>query len=234
MARGIDMSKRLILTVLVCLGLVISAALGFVVARDSMQQAAQQAEAIRQAQEVAAQEKARLEKAFEDILNTMIRDVAEQVRAYKTERTVLGELVNPENLGDPSYVSENYALIQSLGPALRARMDSLMMIFETADNRVQTLLLEQPENIRAPVLAKWEEMKDRNMQPYIAYFSSEEEVLRAYEALMEFYYLKQNFFTVDTQSNALIFAKPEDADREAVLREALSLARAKQAGEAGR
>lgn len=151
-----------------------------------------------------------LEKKFETLLNEFLQSVNEKAQAYKNERKVLAELVKPENLRDPAYVEQNYQLMKTTIPSLRLRIDDLMLVFEGTEVRVAALVSGQPEEVGKRIVQEWRKLKQEQTALYVSFFEIEEEVLRTFESLMEFYYLKRGSYKFDSVNNQILFDKPED------------------------
>jgi hypothetical protein len=155
-------------------------------------------------------QKPSLEKSFEILLNDMLQDVQRELRAYKDQRKILADMVKPENLRDPSYVEENYRMMQELGPRLRLQMQSVMDIFNRADRNVSALLENEPDIKRQDILENWKNLKTLYVVPYMDYFRIETEILTVYEDLMTFYFVHAGDFRFDSQSFSLLYDKETD------------------------
>ena len=155
-------------------------------------------------------EESSLEKQFDALLNEFLKSVDEKAQAYKNERRVLAELVRPENLRDPAYVEQNYQLMKTTVPSLRLQIDDLMLVFENTEARVTALISGQPEEIGGPIAQEWQKLKQEQAVLYVSFFEIEEEMLRTFESLMEFYYIKQGSYKFDSVNNEILFDNPED------------------------
>jgi uncharacterized membrane protein len=154
-----------------------------------------------------------LEDQFETLFNTMLRDVESNIRAYRQQRKVFEALAQEENILDPAYIAENYALMQSMGPQLRIQIGNILAIFDKADSDFQKLLEKYPQSERTKTLESWQALQFQSVQPYRDYFRIEEEILSAYEDLMTFYYVNAQSFSFDRDLGVIIFAAPEQKSR---------------------
>lgn len=160
-----------------------------------------------------------LERQFEEFLNKFLKNIHDGMVSYKKERKMLIELVGPANLREPVYVEENYKLAQQLMPSLRQKMADVIGIFEVAQGEVEALLLGQPEAVRARIVQEWEELKRVQGQAYMDFFTTENDLLTAYQSLMDFYYEKRAVFKANPDARKVIFENAGDADEEKRLKQ---------------
>ena len=127
-----------------------------------------------------------LPQRFEDLLNGLLGSVNTAMNEYKAERKALVETLNPVNLRDPSYVEENWKIMQELTPSLIKRMEDVPKLFENAESQINELLANQPEKARQIILQKWNILEKTQGEAYIEYFAYEFQLVSAYHDLMKF------------------------------------------------
>lgn len=177
-----------------------------------------EAERVKAEQEAQDRKDEELRAAFEDFLNGFLREVEKGALEYRQRRQILASLVRPENLKTPEYAQENASLAESTILALHIQMDEIMGAFARADEKISALTPGLSEAGRAIVEAKWQEVRKKQQDQFAAYFASERDVLAAYKALVDFYAVKKDAFTVDVESGEIRFAAPEDQAQAAELR----------------
>ncbi len=161
-----------------------------------------------------ALESPELRTNFNAFLEKFLKSVETGMADYKAERKVLVEAAGPLNLRQPEYVEENYSMSKQLTSSLRVRIDHILHIFREAEADVGTLLTNEPAEVRRAISEEWSQLKQKQEKVYIDYFAVENELLAAYDDLMNFYYAKRYEFQVDVDSSAFVFKLPED-DAEA-------------------
>ncbi len=132
---------------------------------------------------------------------------------YKNQRKILIEAVKPVNLRSPEYVKENYALVQSVAPELRQKMDALMQVFAQTGVQVESLVSTEDPETRDAVLAKWKAMENEQVGKYISFFEAEEKNIQAYEALISFLHETATDFAVDLENDAIVYKNPQSEAR---------------------
>lgn len=165
---------------------------------------------------------------FDEILKTFLADVNKAVGEYRAERKIIVESVKPENLQEPAYVEENYDMVRALLPSLRKRKDVIFNAFDVTEVKVQELVAMQPEADRQPILDQWAKLKQEQMNLYQNFFTAEDEIIKAYDNLLTFYYSKRYEFTVDLEKNTIVFKTPEDNDRARLMQDTVASLHAKQ------
>lgn len=160
-----------------------------------------------------------LQEQFADFLKIFLDDVEKGMKAYRDERRVLVDALRVENLREPAYVDENYALVKKIIPSLQDKMDYVASIFEAAEIRVNELLTNQPEDIRLAALQKWDELKHTQGKVYADYFTVETALLKAYEDLIEFYLVKKGQYSFNIETGEMEFKNADDAAQEKRLRQ---------------
>lgn len=160
--------------------------------------------------ELVLPENATIEQRFEFTLNTMLRGVATKTREYKKQRKVLKELTKEENLGNKTYVAENFQILQELVPELREKAGEILGVFEKADAEIRALAGQQPEEARTVILEKWQAMKREQAGAYEAFFRYEHDVIQAHDRLLRFYFNKQEAYSTDPVTGAIVFENEND------------------------
>jgi hypothetical protein len=180
-----------------------------------------------------AAQKTRAEQ-FEKILNTLLDDVRMKATAYKQDRKVLGELVQPINLEKPEYITENMAVMERLIASLRMTADDIMAAFEKADKMFKETLSGADADSQARLSKEWAEMTSTHIQTYVAFFAHEEKLMAAHKELMTFYAENAETMTYNAETDSLDFADENLAAQNETLRaviKALYLDQAKSLSE---
>ncbi|GJL84979.1 MAG: hypothetical protein DHS20C02_07540 [Micavibrio sp.] len=154
-----------------------------------------------------------IEKQFENFLNDFLRGVNTQIKDYKKQRKILAEAIRPVNLRSPTYVEENYTLVQQTAPELRSKMEVLMQTFSRAKEDIESLLSSQPPETRNAILKEWQKMEEKQVSAYISFFMIEEDLIVTHEQLMSFYDQTSATFSVDVSSGEIVFENVEDEVR---------------------
>jgi hypothetical protein len=168
------------------------------------------------------------EQRIETILNAFLASVQDKGQDYKNRRKVVAELVRPENLTTTAYVQENQKMMQTLVPELKAKTDEIMGVFNTTETQIREALADQPPERQQSVLDKWRSVRDQQATHYLAFFASEQDVLQAYQGLMQFYNDKQGAYSFDQSTGILLFTDPADKTQEQVLRDRIAELETKQ------
>ena len=169
--------------------------------------------------EQAVAEQQAFHQKFEDVLNGFLKSVQTKAVDYKNRRKVITELVKPENLGQAAYVQENQQLMTTLVPELKVKMDEIMAVFNEAETSIRETIATQPAEKQEGILNDWRAVRDKQASHYLAFFASEQDILGAYQELMNFYQAKQGAYTYDESTLSLLFNNPADKPQERTLRE---------------
>lgn len=153
---------------------------------------------------------ASLEKRFEVVLNKMLRDVAKKAAQYQEQRKIITQVANPDSFYDKAYVAENFQVFRDVIPSLNKASSEILDIFLQADLDVKNLIKDKPEDLRKPILDKWQALKQEQAGSYQRFFELESEVIEAYERLMRFYFIKRDFYDVDVDTGEIIFQNDSD------------------------
>jgi hypothetical protein len=195
----------------IALGLVCLGGGGFVLVQEYQKSQAEQAalKAIEEERAAAAQE-------YEDLLNAFIKDMATQAGAYKIQRKVLREIARPYNFEKPEYAKESYEEFMSeIAPGLRRQAIQVMNVFDIFGAKLELASMDKPAEMKDYINQKWQEMKSDTGKNYISYFEKEEVILKAYEELLRFYFVKSK--TLKATEAEVTFENPEDKAQEQVL-----------------
>lgn len=149
-------------------------------------------------------------QAFEDFLNDFLKQVATEAQAYKQRRTVLVSLLQPENLKNSAYIQENEKLAEETTQGLQAQMDKIMSAFDQGDQKVAELVEHFAPEDRAGILESWKTQRDKRANQFLAYFTSEQEIIGAYNELLKLYADKRDAMSVDVANKKIMFTNPED------------------------
>ena len=186
-------------------------------AEIQMEQERVAAEEKREAEERAAQRAALLQK-FEDFLNNFLQGVYSEVQEYKTSRSVMDALLEPDNLRDADYIAENAQMADSTSMSLQLQMNDILNTFEDADVRIQELLSQLDEETQVRLQARWDNMRNENVSKLVTFFDTEQEILSAQLGLIRFYNDNRAEMSVDTENDRVLFEDVTLQEEEAMLR----------------
>lgn len=167
----------------------------------------------------AAAEQQAFNKKFDEVMDGFVKTVQARAIDYKNRRKVITELVKPENLGQAAYVQENQQLMTTLVPELKVKMDEIMAVFNDAETNIRQTISTQPPEKQEEIINQWRSVRDKQASHYLAFFASEQDILGAYQDLMNFYQAKQGGYTYDESTLSLLFNNPADKPQEHALRE---------------
>lgn len=170
------------------------------------------------AAEAKKQETEVLNKAFEVFLNDFLARVHGEVVEYRQGRVVLNDLGKPENLREAEYIEENARMAEATVMALQLKMNDIMALFDEADSAIQPLLEQFDEEDRVLVSKTWSDVRVKNAEHFMAYFTSEQQILNAQLKLIEFYNENSGILRVDDAQKHILFDSVEKQEEEALLR----------------
>lgn len=160
-------------------------------------------------------------KEYEDILNSFVKDVAAEVKAYKLSRMVLKEMVKPHNYVNPEYAKVNYLEYKNnIQPLLLKQSQKVLSIFDLSGAKLDAALDDKPEDTRLFIRTKWLAMRDNEYRNYQAYFDADAKLLKAYEELFRFYYVKSKKYQI--VNDAFVFSDPSDQAAELELQKIIA------------
>ncbi|MEM7651254.1 MAG: hypothetical protein AAF204_04140 [Pseudomonadota bacterium] len=175
--------------------------------------AEQQAEEERKAEELAA-----LRLEFREFLDDFLVKIQTEVREYKKQREVLAGLTKPANLRQTEYIEENARLAESTVLGLQLQMETVMGLFETADEDAKTLIAKFEESERVAIEEDWASLRDENIEKFTDYFTIEQDLMMAHLALIEFYNENKDALEVDVINSRVVFDDVQKQEKEALLR----------------
>jgi hypothetical protein len=154
-------------------------------------------------------------QGFEDILNGFVGDFAKRMTVYKKQRRILREITQSYNFENLEDAGQNYNLfIKEMAPMLRKASIDVMDIFPETEARILALLEGEAKEERAIIFDEWQGMKREQSAVYIRFFENEDALLQAYERLLKFYYVHANLYVVESDTGEILFARPEDEEKE--------------------
>ena len=112
-------------------------------------------------------------------------------------------------------------MMRSLSVELNKQMDDIMRAFKDADIEMNKMTTGRPEAERKNTLQAWDNLKERQGQSYVALFTAEEDIIKAYQNLMDFYYERRGIFVYDGQGE-LIFQNQISKTQETALIKAIA------------
>ena len=191
---------------------------GYILYQNNQQKQAEIAQKLAEAEALKAEQEAALKAEFDDFLKNFLGDIKTHVAEYKKQRQVLEGLSKPSNLRQIEYVEENARLAEGTVMGLQLQMDTVMGLFETADSDIRELIGQFAEEQRAPVTEQWEKLRDENIEKFTLYFTTEQDLMMANLALVEFYNTHREAMEVDVINERVIFDTVELQEQEALLR----------------
>lgn len=169
---------------------------------------------------------AEIEALFELYLDQFKEELKVKAKEYKKSRSLLKEIFSPYNFETPEYTKENYTIFkEQITPNLRGKSGEIINIFERYQKIITENLGNKDSEISKLFLSQWQEMSRKQLGNYINFFTKEEQLIQAYEELMEFYYVHSNLFKVDIENNEIIFERAQDKETETILREQIKVLR---------
>ncbi len=160
----------------------------------------------------------KLNKLFKKYLNDFRNDLSKQAKSYKESRLLLNEILSPINFETPEYSKENYYFFRNyIAPNLRKKSDNIINIFEKYNNQLNKDFKNFDNNITKIFFEKWKKMSHEQISKYIDFFIKEEEIIKAYEDIIKFYYIHSNLMKFNEEKNELIFTKKEYKIKEQIL-----------------
>ena len=163
---------------------------------------------------------------FELYLDNFKSDLKIKAKEYKNNRMLLKKIFSPYNFETAEYTKENYDLFKThVAPDLRGKAGEIINIFDDYQKKIAHDLGSKNSEISQLFLSQWQEMSRDQLSNYIDFFTKEEQLIQAYEELIEFYYVHSNLFKVDMEKNEFIFEREQDKETEAILREQISVLR---------
>ena len=191
---------------------------GYILYQNNQQKQAEIAQKMAEAEALKAEQEAALKAEFDDFLKTFLADIRTHVADYKKQRKVLESLSKPTNLRQAEYVEENARLAESTMMGLQLQMETVMGLFEKADEDIQGLIGKFTEEQQVLVTKQWEKLRDENIEKFTLYFTTEQDLMMANLALVEFYNAHRDVMEVDVINERVIFDTVELQEEEAMLR----------------
>ena len=191
---------------------------GYILYQNNQQKQAEIAQKMAEAEALKAEQEAALKAEFDDFLKTFLADIRTHVADYKKQRKVLESLSKPTNLRQAEYVEENARLAESTMMGLQLQMETVMGLFEKADEDIQGLIGKFTEEQQVLVTKQWEKLRDENIEKFTLYFTTEQDLMMANLALVEFYNTHRDVMEVDVINERVIFDTVELQQQEAMLR----------------
>ena len=198
---------------------------GYILYEDNKRKQAEiaQAEAEERAAEeeaarIAAEEEAARKQAFEDFLNTFLKDVHGKMRDYQKARKVVDDLDNPSNLAKAEYARENAEFAKQTIMDLELQMGEVMLSFEQADQEAEKLIAGFDEDEQAGIREKWEEVHGKYVEDFTQFFAMDQDILRAQLNLLQFYSENNEELFVNLNTNRVLFESAELTAKEQELK----------------
>lgn len=182
------------------------------------------------AEEAAARHAASIRGQFETTLNTLLDDVAGQVRDYTKTRKIITDLVRPENLRNPDYIAENYAIAMDMVPQMTNRMNRLFETINAADTRIKALVGDDDIQNADIILERWDHVKEEQLAKYTDYFAFEQELLDRYVRLLKIYNEGRDTYFVDVSNSVLTLEDERLEARARIIRGEIETLQKAQAG----
>ncbi len=159
-----------------------------------------------------AKQKREMQALFDVYLKQFVLDLKQGVQRYKKARKIIYDLVQPYNFETPEYARENYKIFtENVAPTLRQESDNVIGIFAYYQALLETDLQNKDGSIQQEFSNEWKAMSSEQAGVYVNFFTSQEELLRAYEELIKFYYVYSKLYDVDVEENEFSFKRDQDA-----------------------
>lgn len=146
-----------------------------------------------------------VEKQFEGMLNTFLKDLASKSSSYKDSRKALGDLIKPENIREEAFLEENKAFAENLILEMEGQMDGIIASFDKADQEIKALLSTNPGVDEQVILNKWKSVKDERMENYMSFFLLEKDYLKKHIDILELLIRSKGQFQIDVINNTIVF-----------------------------
>jgi cell division protein FtsB len=187
----------------------------FAIAGGAVFYVAQRAEEARQQQvlEDLKKQRAAAVKEYEDLLTGFVRDMGQEMKAYKTQRTVLREITRTHNFESKSDAQQNYEEYKAMiVPGLTAQADKVLAVFDRYGQKIEEILKPKPEDTRLFLQSRWMTMRDKEYQNYKMFFEADKRVLMGYQELLKFY--ADRFESYKIVEDKFVFNDPQDLKAE--------------------
>lgn len=160
---------------------------------------------------------------FDKLLNAMIDELAVHAKDYRKQRIVLKETIHPLNFEKPELAQESYDVFtKDIAPLLRKSADTTIEIFQTYDKKAKAMLATMPETLKAELQIDWDALQKKQLEDYVAFFTKEDELIRAHQTLIKFYVTHVGTYTLDEAGEHLVFDNETDAQQEQKLRDTIA------------
>lgn len=182
------------------------------------------------APDAAHQGEVSLSQHFEAALNTLLIDVQNKAKLYRTQRATLFELTSPQTLGQASDINAHYQDVQRRVALLRATIDDIMLSFENANAAVEDLLYHnvEDEDKRQALLESWHAMKTEQVSSYLDFFDIEEQIITAQLNLMAIYDAHAGDIVYDSTRGALTLTDQQAQNQTEAMRDLIDALRKEQ------
>lgn len=154
----------------------------------------------------------KLAKEFEVILSTLIQKVNNDAAIYLKTREPLPGLIDAANINSPEDVMKNLEEMQSITRELQAESRQILAYFDQADARVEALVSGKSEEEQAQIQEQWQALLKEHAGSYLTYFRSEDDIIGAYERLMNFYALKKEAVNYEASKEEITFDERGNAN----------------------
>ncbi len=146
---------------------------------------------------------------FEAALNGFIQELDKEAHSYKSLRKVYMDLVAPVHLRAPEFVVENYNLGVRTNMELQLQMEKIVSMFTNTDIRMRNLIARLPDDEGERAIQKWALLQSQQAEPYLQFFTADQDIFQKVQKLLEFYYIHRSDMTIDVVKNEIIFSEPE-------------------------
>lgn len=163
-------------------------------------------EAAQKARQAAVQE-------YEVVLTGFVRDIAKEMKVYKTQRTILREITRAHNFQSKEDAQKNYDEFKGVVvPGLRDQGEKVLKVFDAYSQKIDQVLQTKPEETKKFIKLRWSMMHDKEYQYYRSFFTSDLAVLMGYQELLKFY--ADKFGTYKIVDDKFVFEDPQDLKAE--------------------
>ncbi len=155
-------------------------------------------------------------------LDSFKADLKKAAEDYKDYKDILADIVKPQNFATVEYAKENYNLFNDdIAPTFRKKANKMLSVFTDYNNTLNAAVQGDAMEIEKRFKEEWQEMHDVQLNRTVDLLSKDEELIQAYGALIEFYYVHSKLYDVDVDAEEFIFKREQDEKKHDILLKAI-------------
>ncbi|MFN3700999.1 MAG: hypothetical protein ACK4VI_05700 [Alphaproteobacteria bacterium] len=156
----------------------------------------------------------RIRQDFETSLNNFLQNVDTCVGEYQQKRRVVRDMIQPENMAQFEYVTENAQMAKALIAEMDRDMEGVLQQFATADTAIREFLeRESPDDLEF-FLNTWEKTKTEQLNLYVTFFDLEKSLLSRHNDVFDIFISSGGAYEVDMQVNVGYVAFEDESFNE--------------------